>query len=264
MVKVSVLMGTYNCQNTLVEAIESILNQTFKDWELIICDDGSTDNSYSIGEKYSEKYKEKIVLLSNSKNCGLNITLNNCLNVARGQYIARMDGDDICVPTRLQEEVEFLDKHPEYAIVSTQMIFFDEEGEFRQSHQQGEPLLSDFAKRTPFCHAPCMVRREAYFAVNGYSTAQNRMRVEDWDLWIRMYEMGFRGYNIPKPLYMMRDDKSAFKRRSYRNRINEFWVSVSAVKKLHLSPKYYVYSIRPLIIGLLPRRMYMFLHRTKN
>ena len=259
--KVSILMGIYNCEGTLEEAIDSILNQTFEDWELIICDDGSSDCSYSIAEKYRDEYKEKIVLLSNSKNCGLNITLNNCLRVAKGEYIARMDGDDISAPTRLQEEVEFLDEHPEYAIVSTPMIYFDEQGKFRTGCQSGEPILKDFAKGTQFCHAPCMVRREAYLAVNGYSVENKRLRVEDWDLWIRMYEKGFRGFNIPKPLYWMRDDRSAIKRRLFKYRINESRVSISAVKKLHLPKKYYIYALKPIIVGLLPLEVYIYLHK---
>lgn len=259
--KVSVLMGIYNCEKTLSEAIDSIINQTFEDWELIICDDGSTDNSYSIAEQYKKQYKEKIVLISNHKNCGLNITLNNCLKVAKGQYIARMDGDDISEPTRFQEEVDFLDLHPEYAIVSTQMIYFDDNGKFKIGHQSGEPLLSDFAKQTPFCHAPCMVKKEAYLAVNGYAVTNTRLRVEDWDLWIRMYEKGFRGFNIPKPLYWMRDDRNAIRRRKLKYRLNESRVSISAVKKLKLPKKYYIYALKPIIVGLLPLKIYMYLHK---
>lgn len=259
--KVSVLMGIYNCERTLAEAIDSIINQTFKDWELIICDDGSSDKSYSIAEKYRDSYKEKIVLISNPYNCGLNITLNNCLSLAKGQYIARMDGDDISLPTRFQEEVNFLDEHPEYAIVSTPMVYFDEQGDFKTGSQSGEPSINNFAKGTQFCHAACMVRREAYLAVNGYSVDKTSLRVEDWDLWIRMYEKGFRGFNIPKPLYKMRDDRTAYKRRQFKYRINDSRVSASAVKKLHLPKKYYIYTLRPIIVGLLPVKVYMYLHK---
>lgn len=259
--KVSVLMGIYNCEKTLSDAIDSIINQTFTDWELIMCDDGSTDNTYKIARKYKDHYSDKIVLLSNNNNCGLNITLNNCLRNAKGDYIARMDGDDISSPTRLQEEVQFLDEHPEYAIVSMPMIYFDEDGVFKTGNQCGEPLLQNFAKGTQFCHAPCMVRREAFLAVNGYSINQNRLRVEDWDLWIRMYEKGFRGFNLSKPLYWMRDDRNAFKRRQFKYRINEARVSVSAVNKLHLSKKYYLWALKPIIVGLLPSKLYMYLHK---
>ena len=134
MARVSIIMGIYNCAPTLSEAIDSILAQTFTDWQLILCDDGSTDNTYSVAKRYLSQNHEKIILLQNKSNMGLNHTLNYCLEVATGDYIARMDGDDISLPTRLEKEVAFLDAHPEYAIVSTPMIFFDETGEWGRSY----------------------------------------------------------------------------------------------------------------------------------
>ena len=94
---ISVIMGIYNCGDTLSEAIECIVHQTFSDWELIMCDDGSNDDTYEIAISYKEKYPEKIIVLQNEKNRGLNYTLNKCLKQARGKYIARMDADDISV-----------------------------------------------------------------------------------------------------------------------------------------------------------------------
>ena len=131
--KVSIIMGIYNCANTLEEAIESLLQQTYHDWELIMCDDGSQDNTYEIAEKFSKKY-ENIIVFQNERNMGLNYTLNRCLERANGVYIARMDGDDFSLATRLEKEVAFLDQHKEYAIVSTNMIYFDENGEWGKSN----------------------------------------------------------------------------------------------------------------------------------
>ena len=88
-------MGIYNCAKTLPEAIDSILAQTYSNWELIMCDDGSSDDTYAIAEKYKITYPNKIKLIKNEKNLGLNATLNNCLKYVDGNYIARMDGDDI-------------------------------------------------------------------------------------------------------------------------------------------------------------------------
>ena len=104
---VSILMGIYNCADTLEEAIESIENQTYDNWELIMCDDGSKDNTYEIAKKYNEKNPEKFVLIKNEKNLGLNMTLNNCLKVAKGELIARMDGDDISLPERFGKMANF-------------------------------------------------------------------------------------------------------------------------------------------------------------
>lgn len=262
--RISVIMGIYNCADTLPEAIDSLLSQTYQDWKLIMCDDGSTDSTYQVASDYKKKYPEKIKLLRNGRNLGLNRTLNRCLKFADSELIARMDGDDISLPERFEKEVNFLDSHPQYAIVSCPMIYFDESGDFMRGKGGGEPERTAFCKGTPFSHAPCMVRREAYFAVQGYSTSKNRLRVEDWDLWIRMYEKGYKGYSLSECLYKMRDDRNAYKRRNFRNRINEMKVSMSAVKKLGLSPVYYIYSLRPIIVGLLPKKVYQYLHVRKR
>ena len=258
---ISIIMGIYNCAKTLPEAVNSILSQTYDNWELIMCDDGSSDGTYKVALEYKEKYPDKIVLLKNEKNMGLNYTLNRCLESVRGEYIARMDGDDLSLPMRFEQEVNFLDKNPDYAIVSTPMIYFDEKGEFRWGEGKGEPDPKRLAYGTIFCHAHCMVRKEAYEAVGGYTVANNRLRVEDWDLWIRMYEKGYKGFILKEPLYKMRDDRNAYSRRKYRYRINEFLVGISAVKKLKLNPLYCLLSVRPLIVGLLPKKIYLWLHR---
>ena len=261
MPKVSVIMGIYNCEETLDEAIDSLLGQTYSDWELIMCDDGSVDSTREIAQSYSRRYPERVRLIVNGQNEGLNKTLNHCFAEAKGKYIARMDGDDLSLPMRFEKEVNFLDAHPEYAIVSTQMVCFDEQGDFGLLDVQGEPRLDRFAKSPQHCHAACMVRREAFEAVGGYAERDDRLRVEDWDLWVRMYALGYRGYNIPEPLYKMRDDRNAISRRKFKYRLNEARVSVSAVKELHLPRRCLIYSIRPIVTGLLPASVYRALHR---
>lgn len=261
--RVSVIMGLYNCAFTLREAVDSILAQTYQDWKLILCDDGSADDTYKIAAAYRDLYPEKVMLLRNPQNMGLSYTLNRCLKYVDTEYVARMDGDDISLPERFEKEVCFLDSHPEYAVVSCQMIFFDENGDFGIGQGGGEPNISGMARGTPFCHGPCMVRREAYEAVGGYAAAEDRLRVEDWDLWVRMYEKGYRGFNLSEPLYKMRDDRNAYTRRKFQYRINEARVGASAVKKLKLSPAAYIYTLRPLAAGLLPEPVYHVLHRSK-
>lgn len=261
MTKVSVIMGVFNCATTLAEAIDSLLAQTYSDWHLVMCEDGSTDDTYVIAQEYQKKYPDKITLLRHNENYGLNITLNDCLAVAKGEYIARMDGDDISLPNRFEEEVRFLDLHPEYSIVSTPMIYFDEDGDFRKSKGKGEPDKRGLAFGTIFCHAPCMVRKEAFDAVGGYAVSNRRLRVEDWDLWIRMYEKGYRGYSLEEPLYKMRDDQNAFKRRTFKYRINEVCVGASAVRKLKLNPLRYILCLRPIAVWLTPKFIYDLYHR---
>ena len=96
---VSVIMGIYNCASTLQEALESLYQQTFQDFEIILCDDGSTDDTYDVARTNADLHS-CIKLIKNDENHGLNVTLNNCLQIAEGKYIARMDGDDISLPER--------------------------------------------------------------------------------------------------------------------------------------------------------------------
>lgn len=261
--KVSVIMGIYNCASTLGEAIESIIFQTYEDWELILCDDGSTDGTLKVAHKYKEIYPDKIILIQNKKNLGLNATLNHCLKYVTGDYIARMDGDDISLPNRFEVEVNYLDRHQECAIVSCPMIYFDERGDYGVGTCIANPEARDFVKGTPFCHAPCMVRKEAFDAVNGYSMDMKTCRAEDYNLWFRMYAAGYKGHNLREALYKMRDDINAYHRRKFKYALNEMYVRITGYKMLNLSIKYYIYAVRPVIVSLVPRKIYFLLHQKK-
>lgn len=256
-------MGIYNCAETLAESLDSLLAQTFTDWELVMCDDDSGDDTHKIAEAYQKAHPDKIRLIKNKRNIGLNRTLNRCLELADGEYIARQDGDDISFPERFEKEVQALDANPEISIVSTAMTYFDENGTWGQSRPNDFPQSNDFIFGTPFCHAPAMVRREAYLAVGGYAVDDKLLRVEDYDLWTRMYANGFRGMNIPEPLYAMRDDRNAYSRRKFKYRLNEFYARINAAKLLKLSPYAYLYAFRPLIIGFMPGWIYLALHKKR-
>lgn len=264
MPKVSVIMGIYNCAPYLQEALDSLYAQTFQDFEIILCEDGSKDNTYEVALE-NQKRHSNIVLLRNPHNLGLNQTLNNCLAVAKGEYIARMDGDDICDPTRFEKQVKFLDEHSEYAIVSNPMLYFDEKGVFGKGCvKEGSPTKDDFTKGTPFCHAPCMVRRNAYMAVDGYTVSKWLLRHEDYNLWTKMYAKGFRGYNMAEHLYMMRDDRNATKRRNFRGRINGIYARWIAYRTIHIPfAGFLKFSVTALIKGLMPTFMYEYFHRKK-
>ncbi len=268
MPKVSIIMGIYNCVDTLEEAIVSILAQTYTDWEMVMCDDASQDKTYDLAQEFVKKYPEKFTLLKNENNLGLNKTLNKCLEIAKGEYIARMDGDDISLPTRFEKEVNFLDAHPEYAIVSTPMILFDESGDWGQNSLIEIPQIKDFIFHAPFhCHAPCMIRREAYLKVGGYSTDKRTLRVEDCDLWYRLYAEGYRGYNLQEPLYKMRDDKEAIQRRTLKSRMNAVYVNYIGFKRLKVPFYYYIFVLYSFVMtvakGLLPYPVYKFFHQKR-
>lgn len=259
--RISVIMGIYNCAPTLAEALDSLLAQTYQSFRVILCDDGSGDNTLAVARQYADRYPHKFILIQNERNMGLNYTLNHCLEYADTEYTARMDGDDVSLPHRFEQEINFLDAHPEYAIVSGPMIYFDEQGDFRIGKGKGPVTRADFIYGSPFCHASCMVRTRAYTAVGGYSVDKKLLRVEDYHLWIKMYAAGYRGYNLPEPIYKMRDDRKAVARRTWANRVNEFRVRNCAVSALHLPTYTRIYSLRPLLIYWMPSWVYRYLHR---
>lgn len=260
---ISVLMGIYNCETTLEEAVECIINQTYTNWELIMCDDGSKDNTFNIAMDFVNKYPSKIVLLKNEQNKGLNYTLNKCLKYAKGTYIARMDADDTCSKERFEIELQAFEHEPDIDIVSTDMTFFDETGEWGLIQHPDYPEKKDFVHESPFCHAPCMVKTEAMRKVGGYSVSDYLLRVEDYHLWFKMYNAGYKGKNIHIPLYQMRDDRNAYARRNFKNRRNEFYVKCLIVKEYKLPKINYIYALRPIIVWLMPKPIYDYFHKRR-
>lgn len=260
--RITVIMGIYNCADTLIEALESLEAQTYKQFKVILCNDGSNDNTLEIAKAWANIHHNYIVI-ENSQNLGLNATLNHCLKYADTEFIARMDGDDRSLPNRFEQEIEFLDSHPEYAIVSGPMHYFDEHGIFKKGKGKGEITKLDFIAGSPFCHAPCMVRREAYEKVKGYTVDSKLLRVEDYHLWFKMYAAGFKGYMLENPIYEMRDTREAISRRTFKSRLNEAYVKHIGYKMIGLPWWYQSYCIIPIIKGLLPRWLYKWLHQHK-
>lgn len=261
--KVSVIMGIFNCASTLEEALDSLFAQTYQNFNVVLCEDGSSDDTYEVAKRYAEHH-DNIILIQNPHNLGLNATLNRCLKLAAGEYIARMDGDDISDPTRFEKEVAFLDSHPEYAFVSCPMLYFDQNGVFGRGKARESPTKCDFVYGAPFCHAPCMVRRQAYELVNGYTESKWLMRYEDYDLWTKMYANGLRGYNLQECLYSMRDDRVAIKRRKFRGRINGIYAHYLSYRLLRYPIVGFLkFAIVSLVKGLMPKFIYTYYHRKK-
>ncbi len=262
MPKISVLMGAYNCAETIGKSIESIQAQTVTDWELIICDDGSSDNTIEIVKEYQNN-DDRIVLIQNDKNRGLSYTLNHCLEVAKAEYCARMDGDDLCAPNRFEIQIKFLEEHPEYSFVSSTMKRFDEKGYYDEPviGDGYEPTNLSFVKGSPFCHAPVMIKKEAYDAVDGYRVRPETLGVEDYDLWFRLYAKGYKGFMLENPLYDMFDGRGAAKRRTFKRRMNEAWVRKEGYKALKIPMIKRIFIFKPIAVGLIPQWLYVLLRR---
>lgn len=260
--KVSVIMGIYNCADTLEESIDSIIKQTYKNIELIMCDDASTDNTYDIAKRYKDMYPNKIILVKNEHNSGLAFSLNHCLKYVTGEYIARQDGDDISVKERFEIQVKFLEENKNYDLVGTKMISFNESGiNGYSSVPFNEPTITDLSKSTPFCHATIMARTEVYKNLNGYRVNKYTKRCEDVDLWFRFFANGYKGYNIDDALYMVRDDENAYKRRTFKSYMHLIKVSFDGYRMVKMPLTQYIYLIKQFIAAIVPRKIMMTYHK---
>ena len=264
MPRVSIIMGIYNCAKTLPKAIESILTQTYSDWELIMCNDGSNDNTYEVAKNYAERYPEKVILLNNQYNMRLAASLNNCLSIARGEYIARLDADDYCMPSRLEKEVSYLDAHPNVDCVGAGMIIFDEKGEKGVRLNVEYPDKDFLLHTTPFAHPTIMMRKSVYEALGGYTVSPKIIRGEDTDLWFRFYAMGFKGYNIQEPLYYYHESVSDFNKVSFRTSWETFEVSLRGYRLLKYPFWKYVYALKPFVVMLIPNWLMYKYHQFKD
>ncbi len=248
-------MGVYNGEKTVRESIDSVLAQTFTDWEFVICNDASTDSTPPILEEYKERYPEKFIILHNEKNLMLSGCLNRCLKAASGEYIARMDDDDKCLPQRFAVEVACLDAHPEYSVVGSEVQFFNAEGLGEVIHKIQEPTVYDVPKVNPFFHPTIMMRKSVYDALGGYTSNERTRRMEDVDLWYRFFAAGYRGYNIPEVLLYYRFDSNALKKRKLKYSVDACKIVFGGVRMLQLPAKYYLYSLKPLLSWAMPEKL---------
>jgi glycosyltransferase involved in cell wall biosynthesis len=196
--KISVIMSVYNEETYLSQAIESVLNQTFGDFEFIIIDDGSTDDSFEIIKSYTD---QRIRLMKNESNIGLTRSLNIALGLAVGEYIARQDADDSSLPDRFAEQVSFLEKHPETVLLGTGVYVIDEGGKVLRREIPSIAPGQKLRESNQFVHGSVMFRRAAIAQLGLY---QELFRYsQDYELWLRIASHHSVA-NLPNPLYQKR------------------------------------------------------------
>lgn len=218
--KISVIMAVYNCAGTVEKAIDSILAQTYENWVMIICDDGSTDNTLDILNRYQAQYPDKFIILRNDANRKLPYSLNHCLKHVKTDLVARMDGDDWSTPDRFEKQAAFLKAHPEYDLVGTGVTVHDGEKKMAAIIKTPVPTKETMLKQNAFSHATIMTYKRVYDALGGYSLDPTVLRVEDVDLWCRFLAAGFKGYNLPDEFYVILENTGAVKRRTLQARLN--------------------------------------------
>ena len=197
---VSILMPVYKTAPYLREAMDSMLSQTFADFELIVLNDCSPDNAEEILEAYDDP---RIVRYKGEKNAGLSNVLNVGIGMARGKYVARMDSDDLSLPRRLQVQVDFLEAHPEIDLVSVGMQLFGAKEEVWVRERNPEKVKINALFHSPILHASSLWRKNR-FEDNGLCFRQEMVPAEDYDLWTRALLKGLKLVNLPDILYRYR------------------------------------------------------------
>lgn len=269
--KISVIMATYNCEKTVDKAIQSILAQTYENWIMIICDDGSTDGTLGILKGYEKAYPDKFVIISNDGNRKLPYSLNHCLKYVKTDLVARMDGDDWSMPERFERQVEYLRANPHVDLVGTGIVVSDGENELTSIVQPKEPKPEDMLRSNCFSHATIMTYKRVYDALEGYSLDPSVERCEDLDLWSRFFVKGFVGHNLPDELYAILEDEHAVHRRDLKNRLNTAKTLMAAYKRMGIKGlRCYKKAYFQVLTYFVPMGIYKKLHvwkmtqRTRN
>lgn len=254
MPKISVVMAVHNEPPSILdEAVQSILSQTMEDLELVICDDASVEPPIMQAlERWNRDVRVSVI--RNSENKGAATARNRAIAQASGDYIAIMDADDVSVANRLEQQLLFLEKHPEFSFVGTRgECFSSVPGDTGRCYPfVAQPQPRDFLMTLPFVHASILFRREALTDVSSYRQSRRVTRSEDYDMLLRMYAAGHRGANLPGTLYHIRVDEATLSRRKYRYRLHETYVKLTGFSRLGLMPRALPFALKPLIVGLIP------------
>lgn len=196
---ISVVMSVYNGEKYLRDAIDSVLNQTFRDFEFIIINDGSTDQSLSIIKTFDDK---RIVLINNEGNKGLIFSLNKGIEQAKGKYIARMDADDICLPERFSQQFNFLELHPEIGVCSSNYIQFN--NSFQKTYSSftdHDEIFAFLLFNSSIIHPSLLIRKN--ILINNHLFDDKYKHTEDYELWSRLiFECKFS--SVPETLLKYR------------------------------------------------------------
>ena len=246
---VSVIMPVYNGEKFLRDSIESILNQTYKNFEFIIVDDGSTDNSVRIIKEYQKKDK-RIKLIENKKNLGQSRALKIGLNNARGFYYSKMDQDDISDKNILEKELDFLEKNKDYVIVGSNLEIIDEDKKkigYRFYPQENKEIKKTLIFKSPFAYPSIMIRLESLKII---LYDEKYLYCEDYDLWFKLLKYG-KGKNLPDFLLKYRINKNQVKSKRLKIQLKE----TIQVQRKYLFTKEY-FSLLALINHLLLHLLY--------
>lgn len=259
--KISVIMPVYNTEKYLWEAIESILNQSFSNFEFIIIDDCSTDKSYEICRKYSKK-DERIKLFRNEENKWISFTRNKLISLSETNYIATQDSDDISLKNRLELSIEFLENNRNYWVVSWNNIIINEKSEIIWYRKYSDNIKNIILKKSPISQPSSMFLKDIFEQLWWYDKDLNYG--EDYDLWLKIYSKWYEIKNLSENLIKYRLHQNQSKNIKLKETIkNTLFIQKRAVKnydiKENFSDKFYHLLEKTLLI--LPNSFILFLFK---
>lgn len=255
----SVLMGTRYLRTDfapLRRAVESVLGQSFRDFEFLICDDGSSPEARAYLDRAAAK-DVRIRLIRPGDRLGLASKLNACLEAAGGRFIGRMDDDDFSHPDRFRKQLEALMDDSEIGFVGCNVELFQNGRVVGIRILPEYPTLRDFYIVQPYIHPALIFRREVLSSVGAYSEGKRQELCEDYDLLLRLLKNGYRGRNLQESLLIYTIPSSARGKRTMHHRLNETMTRFCRFRELGVLPKALPYVIKPVLTGLLPERLLM-------
>lgn len=256
---VSVLMSVYNGAPTLEKAAASVLAQTYRNLELILCDDASTDDTWRIMQRIAAQ-DARVTIFQNKTNRGLGASLNGCLLRAGGEYIARQDADDVSDPDRIERTTDFLlSSGAPYAACGVRV--FDDGGVWSTRQYPQKITKHIIAQKNSFFHPTMVFRRAVLEGVGGYSETPETRRTEDYDLVMRLAAEGVIGENLPEILYSVYEPKEAYLRHNAKTRLCEVRVRARGLRAMGSPASDYIYLVKPLIMACVPRGLMRSLKR---
>ncbi|WP_181919650.1 glycosyltransferase [Alkalilimnicola ehrlichii] len=258
--RVTVLLAVYNSERSISKCVESILEQSFKDFELLIVDDGSTDQTADIIRRASKK-DNRIRILSNSSNLGLGASLAWGVDEAVGEYLIRIDADDVCLPDRLERQVRHLDQNPEVDVLGGAALEVDSSG--KQIGVRCMPAEHDDIMAciwaNPFIHPTVAFRRRRLLDVGSYDPELRRR--QDYELWFRCAERGLRFANLQEPLIYYFFDENTHRKQPLRLALQQAGIGWRGCRRLRLPLWQQLAVSVPLIRALLPAPVQHFLYK---
>ena len=250
-------MGVYYRRTELMHlsrSIESILSQTMSDFELIICDDGSTPDACRCIDAFAQRDR-RIVVVRGARSHLLPVKLNKCLQIAQGQWIGRMDDDDFSHPDRFYLQMNYLETHQNVSFVGCNVNLVQHEKVIGQRIFPEFPSVKDFYFVQPFIHPTLIFKKEALHAVNGYSEDKHCILCEDYDLLLRLYANGYQGANIQNVLFDYTISATTKSNRKMTHRINEVVTRYRRFRELKCLPYALPYVIKPVVVGIMPEKV---------